>query len=79
MVHLSKEQLKSFILDSGLVTKADFEKAETEATKKELKVGDVLVGKGSLSEDDLRRIQANVLGIPFVDLKNTKIDVCNYK
>lgn len=73
-MHIGEEQLKNFILDSGLVTTADFENAEREAIKKDVKVGDVLVSKGKLSDDDLRRLQANILGIPFVDLKNNKID-----
>jgi len=73
-MHIGGDQLKSFILDSGLVTTADFNDAEKEAAKKDIKVGDVLVGRGKLSEDDLRRLQANILGIPFVDLKNAKID-----
>ncbi|MBU2109934.1 GspE/PulE family protein, partial [Patescibacteria group bacterium] len=29
--------------------------------------------KGKITEDDLRRLQAYILGIPFVDLKNEKI------
>jgi len=73
-VQIKEEQLKNFILDSGLVTTADFESAEKEAKKKETKVGNILVNKGKLSEDDLRRLQANVLGIPFVDLKSINID-----
>ena len=68
------EQLKSFILDSGLVTAIDFELAEKEAEKKGIKVSDVLVSKGKLSEDDIRRLQANILGIPFVDLKKSQIE-----
>jgi type IV pilus assembly protein PilB len=73
-VQIKEEQLKNFILDSGLVPTADFESAEKEAKKKGMKIGEILVNKGKLSEDDLRRLQANVLGIPFVDLKSTNID-----
>jgi type IV pilus assembly protein PilB len=73
-VHIGEKQLREFILDSGLVTTADFESAEKEAQKKDIKVGDVLVSNGKISEDDLRRLQANILGIPFINLKGTKID-----
>jgi len=73
-VHIGEKQLKNFILDSGLVTTADFENAEKEAQRKGKKIGDVLVNKGKLSEDDLRRIQANILGIPFVDLRKIQIE-----
>ena len=37
-------------------------------------MGEVLVNQGKISEDDLRRIQAYVLGIPFVNLKGERID-----
>jgi|TARA_B100000959_G_scaffold287159_1_gene369771 type IV pilus assembly protein PilB len=73
-VHIGEKQLKEFILDSGLVTTVDFETAEEEAKKKKIKVGDILVSRGKLSEDDLRRLQANILGIPFVDLRKAKIE-----
>ena len=73
-MRVKDQQLKEFILDSGLVTSADFEKAEKEAVKKEKKVSEILVNQGKISEDDLRRILANVLGIPFVDLRQTRID-----
>ncbi|PIP86482.1 hypothetical protein COV42_00555 [Candidatus Campbellbacteria bacterium CG11_big_fil_rev_8_21_14_0_20_44_21] len=72
-MYVSEKQLKEFILDSGLVTGVDFEKAEEEAKRKEVRPRDILVNQGKLSDDDLRRIQASVLGIPFVDLKDTKI------
>jgi hypothetical protein len=32
------------------------------------------VSEGKLKEDDLRRMRAYALGLPFVELKNTKID-----
>lgn len=69
-----EKQLKIFIADSGLVPKADLEAAEAEAEKNGSSVGTELVKKGKITEDDLRRMQAYVLGIPFVDLKAQKID-----
>ncbi len=71
---INKEQLEKFILDSGLVTKSDVTSAKQEADEKSEDLGDVLVRLGKISPDDLRRIQAYVLGIPFVDLKTLKID-----
>lgn len=73
-MHIEEKQLKQFILDSGLVTDKEYEKAEKEASKKGVRVVEILVNEGQISEDDSRRIQANVLGIPFVDLKKTRID-----
>lgn len=73
-MHIAEEKLKEFILDSGLVSKKDLEDAQKEALKKGKSTGETLVNKGLIHEDDLRRIHAHVLGIPFVSLKNKKID-----
>ena len=37
-------------------------------------VGELLLQQGHITEDDLRKIQAYVIGLPFVDLKDMKID-----
>ena len=67
-------QLYKFILDSGLVTKEDLENARKDAEKDNKRLGDVLVTAGKITADSLRRMEAYVLGIPFVDLKNKKIE-----
>lgn len=72
-MHIEQDQLKSFILDSGLVSKADVESAEKETKENGGNIGKTLVNKGKLTEDDLRRMQAYILGIPFVDLKKEKL------
>lgn len=73
-MYIEPKQLKSFILDSGLVARGEVDKAEEEAVAAKQTIGDMLVNKGLLSEDDLRRIQAYILGIPFVNLKNERIE-----
>src|SRR3989344_2345816 len=73
-MQIEEKQLKNFIIDSGLVSSADIEIAEKESKKRKLALGEILVGSGKLSEDDFRRVQAYVLGIPFVNLKSQKID-----
>ena len=73
-MHVNEAQLESFILDSGLVSRSSYEAAQKEAGKKKVAVGEMLVTKGELSKDDLRRAQAYVLGIPFVSLKGQKLD-----
>ena len=73
-MHIEEQKFKDFILDSGLVSKADLVDAEKEAKGDERGVGDILVSKGKINQDDLRRIEASVLGIPFVDLKGEKIN-----
>jgi len=66
-------QLHKFILDSGLVSKEDLEQARLEAAKSGQSVGDTLISDGKITPDNLRRIQALVLGISFIDLKDKKI------
>jgi type IV pilus assembly protein PilB len=73
-MHIEEKQLKAFLLDSDLVSKAEIENAEKEAKKRKSGIGEVLVNGGKISDDDLRRLQAYVLGIPFVNLKGQKID-----
>ena len=72
-MHVSEGELKEFIIDSGLVAKKEIDAASEEAKKREQSLGDILVSRGSLTEDALRRIQAYVLGIPFVNLKEHRI------
>jgi len=71
---VQESKLKKFIVDSGLVSRAEIMSAEKAAEKDGGSVGDVLVKEGKISSDDLRRVQAYILGIPFVDLKGQKID-----
>jgi len=73
---VQENQLKEFLLDSGLITKNDYEEAVQEAlkSKQKLTAGHILINSGKICEDDFRRAEAYVLGIPFVSLKNQKID-----
>jgi type IV pilus assembly protein PilB len=68
------DQLKLFVVDAGLVSKIDVSDAEKKSREKKMPLGDMLIKLGKITDDDLRKIQAHILGIPFVDLKNEKID-----
>lgn len=73
-MHVEEKQLKDFILDSGLIPVPEIESAEDEARSQKKTIGEILISRGKISDDDLRRMQAYILGIPFVNLKNQKID-----
>ena len=73
-MYINEKQLKEFILDSNLVSKSVYEEAEEEAKKRDQSVGDILTSNGNLTEDDLRKTQAYILGIPFISLKGQRID-----
>ncbi len=72
-MQVSEKDLKTFILDSGMVSRAQVDAAEVKSKEGGASIGDILVSEGSLSVDALRRIKAYVLGIPFVNLKDDKI------
>ncbi|MEX0918085.1 MAG: GspE/PulE family protein [Candidatus Paceibacterota bacterium] len=73
-MRIQDEQLKRFITDAGLVAKKDIAVAEQAAEKEKRSLAEALVSGGYLGEDDMRRIESYVLGIPFVSLKGQKID-----
>lgn len=66
-------QLYKFIVDSGLVTRTDLDAARDDAEKNSRRLGDILVSQGKITADNLRRMQAYVLGIPFIELKGRTI------
>ena len=70
---IEENQLREFIADSGLVSKADLDATTAEADQKKVSLGSVLVTTGKITDDDLRKMQAYILGIPFVDLKGQKL------
>ncbi|MAZ67306.1 hypothetical protein CL652_00875 [bacterium] len=74
-MYINDEQLRAFLSDSGLVSQKKFDVATDKAEEKGITVSEVLVSEGEISEDDLRRSHAYVLGIPFVDLSSTKPDL----
>ena len=74
-MHVTDTQLKRFVVDSGVVSRKDVETAEGAAKEKKMSLGEALVSGGALSEDDLRRMQAHILGIPFISLIGQDIDI----
>lgn len=73
-MYIEPIQLKKYILESGLVSSKDILAAEKEAAEKKKDIGEILVSGGKISEDDFRRMQAHILGIPFVDLAKQKLE-----
>jgi type IV pilus assembly protein PilB len=73
-MRIQDEQLKRFILDANLLSKADMAAAEKVAKEEKRTLSEALMAQGHLTEDDLRRVESYVMGIPFVSLKNIKVD-----
>ncbi len=75
MMHVDEKAFKEFILDSGLVSKAELSRAEKESAKKGTDITSIFREEGLMTEDDVRRIHAHILGIPFVDLKKETLNL----
>jgi type IV pilus assembly protein PilB len=73
-MRIQDEQLKRFVIDSGLVPKADLATAEKIAKEEKRTLAEALIAGGHMTEDDMRKVESYVLGIPFVSLKGSKID-----
>ena len=72
-MRVDPSQLKAFLLDSGLVNKKQLEKCVKEAEKANQKLEDILIKSGTVKEDELVKLKAYILGIPFVNLEEEKI------
>lgn len=68
-MRVEPQRLKAFMLDADLISEAQFEKALKKAEKTKQKIEDVLVSEGFISQEDLTRLEAYILGIPFVNLE----------
>ena len=71
---IEESQLKSFLLDSGLINKANFDKAEKEAEKSKKSFREIVLNENYVGEPELHRLEAYILGIPFVNLEKETID-----
>ncbi len=73
-MRIADSQLKSFIVDGGLISDKDLLKAETEAKKGKKSLHEVILNLGLMPETDLRKLEAYIIGIPFIDLTKETID-----
>lgn len=73
-MQISDEQLKLFLEDSELISKKDIDDGLHDAKKENISLKDILIKKGKVTEENLTRLQAYILGIPFINLVNEKID-----
>ncbi|KKQ67555.1 MAG: hypothetical protein A3F95_03110 [Candidatus Nealsonbacteria bacterium RIFCSPLOWO2_12_FULL_39_31] len=70
---IENQQLKAFLLDAGLVKEKQFEEAAKKAVVTNKKVSDVLVEEDLISQEEIIKLQAYILGIPFVNLEKESI------
>lgn len=73
-MRVEDNQLKKFLLEAGLVSQNDLADGESRANANNETLGHALLSLGKIKEEDLKRTEAYVLGIPFVSLLGEKID-----
>ena len=73
-MHVSDAQLKAFLADGDLVSKEDLSGALEQAKKNNVPLEDMLLERKLLEKNNLDKLKAYILGMPFVDLSATKID-----
>ena len=74
-MHIPEEKLREYLVTAKLVPVAEIEKLTKKAQEEETTLSFELLKSGGITEDDLRRIQGKIFGVPFVDLKAEKIDM----
>jgi len=72
-MRVEPQQLKAFLLDAGLITEKDFDRAYQKAKKEKKRIEDILVKEGYLTQEELIKLEGYILGIPFVNLEKAKI------
>lgn len=70
---VESQQLKSFLLDSGLVNEKQFNECLEKSDELNCKIDDILVSEGHVTQEELIKLKAYILGIPFVDLEKEVI------
>jgi len=73
-MRVEQGQLKAFLLDSDLITKEQAEKAEKKAKKTKQKLADVLVSDGIITDEQITKLEAYIMGIPYVSLEKEIIN-----
>lgn len=68
------QQLKAFLVDAGLLDEEQFEEVEKEAVRKNQKVESLLISKGLVSQEEIIKLKAYILGTPFINLEKVVID-----
>ena len=74
-MHIAPQQLKDFLLDSGLLSREKIEESLVKAKEGGQDLGQYLLDQKLLQEAELQKVYAYVLGIPFVDLSKETIPI----
>ena len=67
-------KLQSLLLDTSILTVDDITAFEKEKKQKGTTLSDFVLSSGKVKESELRKLQAYVLGIPYLNLEKEKIE-----
>lgn len=70
---VNEQQIKTFSQDIGLLTKEQIKTAEQESAKSGKSFEETILNQQIISAEDLAKLKAYILGIPFVSLENETI------
>lgn len=72
-MRVDAKKLKSFLFDAGILGRKEMETIEKKMQKNGASFEKELIDSGIIDEAELRRLEAYILGIPFVNLKKEDI------
>lgn len=72
-MRVEDSQLKAFLLDADLVSKEKLESVEKKAKKTKKELAKLLVEEKLITQEQLIKLEAYILGIPFVNLEKEAI------
>ncbi|MBU3901404.1 Flp pilus assembly complex ATPase component TadA [Patescibacteria group bacterium] len=72
-MRVDPEQFKAFLMDSGLVNKKQLETAAKSAKAANQTLEEALIKGGLVKPEEITKLKAYILGIPFVNLEDEKI------
>src|SRR5487761_688318 len=73
-MHIEDQQLIAFLEDAGISKKKKLEELQDQAKKQDKRFADLLVQQGIVKEEQLMKLSAYILGVPYVDLSQEKVD-----
>lgn len=73
-MHIPEDKLRDYIITAKLMPLEQLDELSKKAADEQTTLTFELLKNGGMTEDDLRRIQGKIYGVPFVDLKGEKID-----
>jgi len=71
---VDEAKLRNLVLDANIASPTDLEQFESVRKTKPQTLSDFLLSSGKVKESEVKRLEAYVLGIPFIGLTKEKID-----